>query len=176
MTNLNSNCTTNSISRILSEKPIYSDHNLHLVYDANPITSDHLLLLSKTKIRSFSDHHNIEDLSISLASLQKKLNWSQTLFFEKGRASFCTSMQSSHHAHAHIFDSEEVDKSILTIAEKYECKQFKSITAAFDELRLINKKYILFGEINIECFAIIEPSPVFNDPLFLRSVLKQHAI
>lgn len=157
------------------EPAVYSDDNIHVVNDATPIAPMHLLVVSKFNVPSFSDFPDTGKFLISMKRLVEDIGETNLLFFEKGRESFCTSMQSSHHAHGHLFRESELDTKLFNAFSRTGASiRFKSLEDAMQALRTTKTKYLIYGHIKGECSALIEPNLSLSRPQFLRRTIISH--
>lgn len=164
------------IEQILTEPSVFSNDDIHIVRDADPITTGHFLAFSKPDFSSFADHAAIDSClsAIYEAEFFQGRDW---LFFERGRAPFCTSLNGPHRAHIHLIPKDELDSDVLVNLCK-ECSA-EFIGSPSDALRHKShstEQYMCFGEIGKSGYVAAELITLAGTQKkrFLRHFLSHH--
>ncbi len=137
------------IKRIMSEPPVFKDDNFRVVYDRDPITKNHLLVVANAGLHGFSELREFSDLDILLKCrpIGEAFNSQEWIFLERGRARFCTSGFTDKRAHGHLLPAEAfVPSLICDLAEATEAKYFESLQSALQEARAADGEYLLFSK------------------------------
>lgn len=164
------------VARIFREASLARIPSLHIVRDREPICQDHFLVLPTAPVRSFADlppgsSQNTPG-KVSLA-----LGLDHWLWFEKGRAEFCTSMQTATHAHAHLVPSSAFSKnSISTLAAEAGATRFSNFPAAIESVAGEEGSYLLFGNEENDWFVVRPPSAVLSEKRVIRRYLSTRLV
>lgn len=159
------------IVRIFQEAPLAPLPNMHVVRDREPICRDHFLTLPAAPARSFADLvHDAPVITPNEVALALGLeNW---LWFEKGRAEFCTSMQTEAHAHAHLLPSIAFSSdTVLALATDASAMRFGDFRAALALAATQPGTYLLFGSDVGDWFLLKPPSKLLLEKRFIRRYL-----
>lgn len=151
--------------RILCEKPICSDNHFHIVWDRNPVTSFHLLAMNKIKTPSVLDGGHIENVW----SLFKEHDVKQPFYFERGRASFCTSGFTASQGHFHIVGLLDNVRTFENLRKDQSVQVYFDLVEAYQKVPLIGE-YCVFGSA-VTGFAVVQ-SPRLGKQFFRRAVVK----
>ena len=159
------------IARIFQEASLACLPNLHIVRDREPICRDHYLTLPAASARSFADlARSVPEITPNEVALALGLdNW---LWFEKGRAEFCTSMQTEAYAHAHVLPSTSfVSDTVLALATDARASQFGDFRTALAFAATRPGSYLLFGSDVGDWFLVQPPSELLLEKRFIRRYL-----
>ena len=141
-----------TIENILKEKSLIESDYFHVLRDAEPICDDHILILPKVSSPSFADC----SINVRLQfhqMLDKYFVDSKYLFFERGRASFCTSFSGSVHAHCHLVKSDFFKEDLLDLLKNdTSAANVNNLESAFQETKS-NGEYLVFGQLKGSCFV-----------------------
>ena len=88
-------------SKIMYEEQFCQNDCFGIVADADPITAGHYMIYSKIFKPSVADCDYLNAATFIREAFLPKVEVPYA-YFERGRASFCTSMQGVKHAHAHL--------------------------------------------------------------------------
>ena len=88
-------------SKIMYEEQFCQNDCFGVVADADPITAGHYMIYSKIFKPSVADCDYLNAATFIREAFLPKVEVPYA-YFERGRASFCTSMQGVKHAHAHL--------------------------------------------------------------------------
>ena len=89
------------LTRIRFEEQYCQNELFSIVADIDPIVNGHYMLYAKECIPSIADCNYENAASFIREVFEHKVNMSYA-YFERGRASFCTSMQGVKHGHGHL--------------------------------------------------------------------------
>ncbi|HXH40680.1 MAG TPA: HIT domain-containing protein [Thermoanaerobaculia bacterium] len=126
--------------RILEEPRIYEDALFFVVKDIEPVVEGHFLLISKTYLQCLADAPR-GSVSEFLAAAPVDLGISPAWIFERGRASFCTSVGAPF-AHAHLIPAVFGSRVRFQAAGN----QYSDLERALDAVRQLAGEYLLWGQ------------------------------
>ena len=159
------------VARIFQEASLARLPNTHVVRDREPICHDHFLTLPAASAHSFADlAHDAPIITPNEVALALGLeHW---LWFEKGRAEFCTSMQTEAHAHAHLLPSIAFSSdTVLALATEVRATPFGDFRAALASAATQPGTYLLFGSDVGDWFLLQPPSKILLEKRFIRRYL-----
>lgn len=137
-------------TRIIYEPQVLEDDSFGIVADIDPIVSNHYLFYVKEQHPSIAD----TDITAATAFLEDQFVSHVErpyAYFERGRASFCTSMQGVLHGHGHLVPVFSNNLSGLFPYGEEQC--FSSLKEAYDAIS--NKgQYLLWGNLGGAFFLI----------------------
>lgn len=136
-------CGDDPIARIRDEAYLYRDGQLRIVQDREPIVPGHLLLVAERPVRSFADAGVGDSLDAVLHAEISPLprRW---LFYERGRARFCTSGFTNVHAHGHLLPIEYFKANVTqTLAADLAATRFDNLESALQVARASAEEYAL---------------------------------
>ena len=138
-------CGDDPIARIRRENVVYRDRHLRVVRDRDPIVPEHLLVISERSIRSFADSTYANDLAPIIGGELFGVS-RQWLFYERGRARFCTSGFTNVHAHGHLLPADRFPTDVVqTLATDLAATQFANIESALRVARQSSEEYALIA-------------------------------
>lgn len=138
------------LTKIIFEPQLVEDEYFGVVKDIDPIVEGHYLFYSKKWLPSVADC----DTTWAAMFLQKTFINAVNrpyAYFERGRASFCTSMNGVLHAHGHLVPAFLADMSQLFPYGKIEC--CPDLEQAY-QLVKTQGQYLLWGNLEGEFFVI----------------------
>lgn len=149
--------------RIMSETAVVKDSYFHIVNDAQPLADFHLLAVARARFPSVVDaelHDQAEKIFTHYAE-------AGAFFFERGRASFCTSGFAAPHAHFHIVNGIDNVATFGNLTQTMKCNRFDSLKDAYKSLVRLGE-YCVFGsdEFGYAAFS----SKVVGKRLFRTSI------
>ena len=163
------------VNRILAEAPILYKDGIHVVLDREPIVRSHHLLVSREDAASLVDLATWSGVLPDIEKLASALSIKNWAYFERGRAPFCTSMLAPTHAHAHLFDADELAPSVVkSLAARANAYEHKSFAEAAVSLSRCSTQYLLFGSMMDGWFAVNFPNPCFSEKRYLRRHLSEN--
>ena len=161
------------IRRIFDEQPVYADSLLHIVLDREPIVDEHFLALGLGNSKSLADVANPADIADSVERFVSSASPGSYLLFERGRAAFCTSMNTTSHGHAHILPSHLFHKDLMPrLAQHLGARSFDSLTDALEFVANTNNEYMLFGTVFGSFNVVWAPHECFEQKRFIRGELE----
>lgn len=156
------------IDRIFHEPEVVANDALKVVYDRKPIVPNHLVAVSKKRIRAFSSAMSIVEQIRKVLTLLGG-SW---FVFERGNALFCTSGLTDSHAHAHFLPLECFPGDIAAkLALALGAQEFSSIEDAWRAAEGCDDQYIVFGISNGPGF-LANLSPVWREKKYVRRFLE----
>lgn len=159
------------IARIFQEASLVRCSSLHVVRDREPICRDHYLALPATPARSFADLAAVAP-GTTPNEAAFELGLQRWLWFEKGRASFCTSMQTEAHAHSHILPRTAFASDTVSALATDACaSRFGDFQVALAAARTQTGSYLLFGSDLGDWFLVQPPSRLLLEKRFIRRYL-----
>jgi len=129
------------VERILKETPLFSDPDYHIVIDREPIGPRHVLLISRRQSPSVKDS-NVVDIVLNLYGRVSEDD--RALFFERGRAEFCTSGFTSAHEHFHVVNGVPSRAAIDYMRQAIGGVRFSSLADAYEAVPNVGE-YCIFG-------------------------------
>jgi len=170
--------TIDRITKILSEPTLLENGKTHVVYDIDPIAKNHLLSFTTVTSNSFAD---TPDAALCFDEITKShlLGLKNWLFFERGRAPFCTSLNGPHRAHLHLIPKTELSPdTVQLLAKRSYATCYSSSLEALSKLKETTEEYLLFGELGGSCYALTKNKnpTAFLKKRYLRHFLSENAI
>jgi hypothetical protein len=160
--------------RIMAEKPIIDDDYYHIVLDREQIVNSHLLVVSKEITPSIADSIHAPYLIEKLKNLPN-LNYDELIYFERGRANFCTSGFTSKQAHAHIFNKNDFSGNIITeFAVISNSDKVDSLIEAFHLAKKTKGEYFIFGSQKDGFYLKTNLNSVNIEKRFIRKFLSEN--
>lgn len=163
------------ITRIASEKAIYADKHFRVVFDREPIVNGHALIVAREFRESFVDSLiNSSDFQFLLNSpvIRAAIGSEDYLFYERGRARFCTSGFTRPHAHAHAFPLKAFkEDAIFELAKATNAVSCESLDAAWTKARSSLGEYLVFGDSKGNTFYALNDGK-FIQKRFVRRFLE----
>lgn len=143
------------LTRIIYESQFLENECFGIVPDIDPIVSGHYLFYSKIWLPSIADC----DILAATDFLEKRFTEvikKPYAYFERGRASFCTSMNGVLHGHGHLVPV--FAKNIASIFPYGKVEQYPSLADAYNAVTE-EGQYLLWGNLgknfylirNVEC-------------------------
>jgi len=127
------------IDKIYEEESVLNDNIFHIVRDKHPICHNHLMAMSKKRVSGSAklemEYHN--------QLFKKILHFYEGdfYFFERGNASFCTSLHEESCSHIHFIPSLYFDPSLVSLL----IEETDKIGIAFEKIQNIESEYFYFG-------------------------------
>jgi hypothetical protein len=134
----------NAVQRILRERPVRNDEIYHIVFDRAPIGHEHFLAVNKCTSPSVKDTREIERV---VAIFENITCDTGPFFFERGRATFCTSGFTDAHEHFHVIgglDNAVTFEALLDALGLQSERCFRTIDEAY-RYAPESGEYCLFG-------------------------------
>ena len=139
------------LTRIIYEPQLIENDNFGIVADIDPIVPKHYLFYTKKQFPSIADC----DTAAAADFIEKRflsLVGEPYAYLERGRASFCTSMNGVLHGHGHMVPVfSEYLSGLFPYGEE---KCFPSLKAAYAACG-IEGQYLLWGNLG-GCFYLIQ--------------------
>ena len=138
------------LTKIVFEPQFVQDSSFGVVPDVDPIVPGHYLFYSKQWLPSIADCDVAKAGTFLRDMFAHKVD-SPYAFFERGRASFCTSMNGVLHAHGHLVPAFLPNMSQLFPYGEVKC--YPSLEQAY---RLVETRgqYLLWGNLGGDFFVI----------------------
>lgn len=138
------------LTRIIYEPQFLEDNCFGIVRDAEPIVPDHYLFYSKVWLPSIADCDTVAASYFLENRFVETIGQSYT-FFERGRASFCTSMRGVLHGHGHLVP--EFTEELSTLFPYGMVEEYSSMAEAY---RAVDPKgqYLLWGNLRKHFYLI----------------------
>jgi diadenosine tetraphosphate (Ap4A) HIT family hydrolase len=137
------------IERIEREPALYVNDKARAVLDAEPISSNHVLVVAKEPFACFADMPSEIGApgavanSSALQHLWGKQGW---LFYERGRAKFCTSGFTDQRAHYHLLPLKHFVSNLLpSLIDATKAMPFPNFEAAAKAAAEVSGEYLMFG-------------------------------
>jgi hypothetical protein len=129
------------IARILNEAPLIENVTYHVVKDRDPITSEHFLCVAKHYSASTADTAKVEDV---IALFEQINEQTPILFYERGRATFCTSEFTTAYDHFHLIRGLDVSEAVRKLNSLIDGQRYESLKEAPIPtcLRMPNTRYM----------------------------------
>lgn len=138
------------LTRIIYEPQLVENEAFGIVADIDPIVPKHYLFYVKEQFPSIAD----SNITAAVDFLEKQfmpLIGEHYAYFERGRASFCTSMNGVLHGHGHLVPAFSHELSgIFPFGEEL-C--FSSLQEAYEACG-DNGQYLLWGHLGGEFYLI----------------------
>lgn len=138
------------LTKIIFEPQLVENENFGVVADIDPIVDGHYLFYSKKCLPSVADCDTAQ-ASVFLHNLFASAVDVPYAYFERGRASFCTSMNGVLHAHGHLVPAFLTDMAQLfpygTVAR---CPNLEEAYRLVE----IQGQYLLWGNLGGEFYVI----------------------
>lgn len=133
------------LTKIIFEPQFIENEFFGVVTDIEPIVPEHYMVFSKDCYPSLADCSN--DISMFLETSFANKVYKPYAFFERGRASFCTSMNGVQHGHGHLVPSFLQNMSDLFPYGKVET--YDSLKVAYSNINC-DGQYLIWGNIGKE--------------------------
>ena len=140
------------LTKIIFEPQLMEHESFGIVTDIDPIVDGHYLFYSKQCLPSMADCNITQVVTFLEDKFIGSVN-SPYAFFERGRASFCTSMNGVIHAHGHLIPMFLQDLSHLFPYGKIESAP--SMAQAYHLVKP-QGQYLLWGNLGKEFFVLQE--------------------
>ncbi len=128
---------------------LFVDEKVRIVGDRDPIAPNHLLVLSRERLRGFAD--GIPASTAALRALQQHLALAEKslddwFIYERGRASFCTSGFTDAHADLHMLPLSAFTPGLLhELAAAVGAEPCADLHAAWRRAAAEPGEYLAFG-------------------------------
>lgn len=138
------------LTRIIFEPQFVQDSSFGVVPDVDPIVPGHYLFYSKQWLPSIADCDAAKARIFLRDGFTPKVDCPYA-YFERGRASFCTSMNGVLHAHGHLVPAFLEDMSQL-----FPYGEVKRCSSMEEAYRLVEAQgqYLLWGNLGEDFFVI----------------------
>ena len=138
------------LTRIIFEPQLAENESFGVVADIDPIVEGHYLFYSKKWLPSIADCDTVQAVAFLRDVFADAVDESYA-YFERGRASFCTSMNGVLHAHGHLIPAFLADMS-----ELFPYGQIEYCPSLEQAYRMVNTQgqYLLWGNLGEEFFVI----------------------
>ena len=134
---------------ILEEKMCYNS-KFSVVKDADPIIDNHFLLFPNFEAFSLADVNADDVINFLNTSLSQYLGNRKYMLLERGRASFCTSLDGIIHAHAHIVPTVENVEELFDLTG---INVHENILDALNSI-LPDEQYLLWGQLDGKFYTV----------------------
>lgn len=138
------------LTKIMFEPQLCQNNLFSVVADIDPIMSGHYMVYSRQWLPSIADcdFQNALDFLNDTFLLKAGRPYA---YFERGRASFCTSMQGVQHGHGHLvpqFTENMADLFPYGMVETYD-----SLSEAYRHV-VKDRQFLIWGNLNMEGYLI----------------------
>ena len=159
--------------RIMLERPILTNSYYHFVKDREQISDSHILVVAKEKAHSIADTKNLSELYKGL-NLVYGASSNCLMYFERGRANFCTSGFTTKQAHAHIFlETEYAHNTIPDFAFHTNSIWIETLQEALSIAQKSKDEYLIFGSDSKGFYLKVNFHADKFDKRLIRSFLSQ---
>jgi hypothetical protein len=136
---------TDPLKRIRNEKSVYVTSDIRVVRDREPISDNHLIVVSEYPTKSFADGDFSNALNnLVRHKLPKLFEENEWIFVERGRAQFCTSGLTESHAHAHLLPANRFkDTAVSALATAFGAEPQETLAAALVAASSSTGEYLL---------------------------------
>lgn len=152
------------INKIFNEPTVFENSNFQVVYDEYRICPNHILAFSKKQHKGFNSH-SLDEANDLIESVKDYYN-QEFYFFERGNASFCTSIDGPICSHLHFVPKENFTDNTLSDLVALTKADLLEQDVALPET---TKEYFFFGDSNNKYFSILNSKP---QKRFLRNFFK----
>lgn len=138
------------LTRIIYESQLLEDDCFGIVRDVDPIVPDHYLFYSKAWLPSIADC----DTTAASRFLENRFAGmieQPYAYFERGRASFCTSMKGVLHGHGHLVP--EFTEELSTLFPYGIVEEYPSLSEAYGAIDS-KGQYLLWGNLGKQFYLI----------------------
>lgn len=156
-----------AFERIVREPHIRSTDSYFVLEDREPITSHHFLGVMKTRSPSVADSRRVDEVCYLFEEFSKDAD--SIFYFERGRASFCSSGFGSAHDHFHLVGDLDCENTFRRLAEKVRGRTYPDLKSAYDNAP-ISGEYCVFGCEKIG--FMVSDSRVFGKRMFRECVVR----
>jgi hypothetical protein len=129
------------VERILREKVEMLSGLYHVVSDREPISEKHWIGVSKATSVSCADAGNIGEVT---RILEQFSGGQETLFFEKGRSAFCTSIFTTPREHFHLIQGTDFNGQLDQLIQRTGGSPYASLELAYQAVPSLGA-YAVFG-------------------------------
>lgn len=129
-----------AVDRIMSEEALIENDTFHIVQDAQPLTRSHILAVSKSDTLSVVDGQIVQEA----LKFCEEFSGDNSFFYERGRASFCTSGFTNPHAHFHLVTGLDNDKTFGKMTKRLNVNMYSSLEDAYRAIGSFGE-YCVFG-------------------------------
>ncbi|USF25761.1 hypothetical protein N510_000673 [Firmicutes bacterium ASF500] len=138
------------LTKIIFEPQLVENENFSVVTDIDPIVDGHYLFYSKKWLPSIADCDTAQ-ASAFLHNLFARAVDVPYAYFERGRASFCTSMNGVLHAHGHL-----VPVFSANMAQLFPYGTIERCSDLEEAYRLVETQgqYLLWGNLGGDFYVI----------------------
>lgn len=138
------------LTKIVFEPQLVENENFGVVADIDPIVEGHYLFYSKKWLPSIADC-DIVQATTFLKDVFAGAVDRPYAYFERGRASFCTSMNGVLHAHGHLVPVFHEDLSqLFPFGQIEHCQNFEQAYQLIET----QGQYLLWGNLGREFYVI----------------------
>lgn len=138
------------LTRICFEEQVIENDLFSVVRDADPIVDDHFLFYSKAVHPSIADSPYDKGIELIEAFVQQI--GKPYAYFERGRASFCTSMNGVQHGHGHLIPQFSSNMAELFPFGEVRC--YDTLALAYQACSMSPGQYLLWGNVGREFYVI----------------------
>ena len=138
------------LTKIMFEPQLCQNGLFSVVADLDPIVPGHYMIYSRQWFPSIADCDYQNALRFLDDVFLPKVD-SHYAYFERGRASFCTSMQGVQHGHGHLVPQFSSDMTHLFPYGMVEI--YDSLTEAYQHVAR-NGQFLIWGNLNTEGYLI----------------------
>jgi hypothetical protein len=158
------------IFRILKEKSLVASSEFHVVHDKEALSGSHYLVLAKADRSAFSDISNAKQYVDLISELSEGFDdgW---LYWERGRAPYCTGELTVSRAHSHLLACDTRKYGIERIFSDLGGKRFATLDRALEYASSTVGEYLIIGD-NISGFKLCDSkSGLPLDKRFVKSTI-----
>ena len=155
--------------RMQTEPRLFETKSYIVVRDREPVSEDHVLGVCKYRSASSRDTGQLDEIRAISEYFRKRTE--PTLFYERGRRSFCSSGFSDALDHFHLVSGIDVGATFSKIRREIGGKWCATIKAAYEEVPLASAKgYCIVGSESTG--YVVSHSSVLGKHLLRRSICK----
>ena len=139
------------LTKIIYEQQLCENEKFGIVPDAEPMIEGHYLFYLKEYMPSVSDCDIPQMVQFVERTFPKYVDNTKYAYFERGRASFCTSMNGVIHGHGHLVPAFMDNMSALFPYGTE--KKFRDMKSAYESVPKTGQ-YLLWGNLGEEFYLL----------------------
>lgn len=160
------------LTKIIFERQLCENEKFGIVPDAEPMVDGHYLFYLKEYLPSVADGNIVEAAQFIENIFPQHVDNRQYAYFERGRASFCTSMNGVIHGHGHLVPSFMEDMSALF--PYGDVKTYSDMKSAFENVPQ-DGQYLIWGNLKGE-FYVLENASGLPKRTIRHTIEKYHNV
>jgi len=160
------------LTKIIFEQQLCENEKFGIVADAEPMVDGHYLFYLKEQRPSIADGDNAEAAQFIENIFPRYTDHRQYAYFERGRASFCTSMNGVIHGHGHLVPFFKEDMSDFFPYDSV--KAYPDMKSAYENVPQ-DGQYLIWGNLNGE-FYVLENASELPKRTIRHTVERYHNV